>query len=67
MAGLARREVERTVRRTVTPIREDIGGEAQPEVTIDPALLQESDAAAAEDGEEEKKAKPARKPAAKKE
>ncbi len=68
-AGLARREVERTVRRTVTPIREDIGGEAQPEVTIDPALLQESEEGSEEDTAEEKKpkAKAARKPAAKKE
>lgn len=36
--GIARREVERTARRTIVPIQSEAQN-AQPEVTIDPALL----------------------------
>lgn len=59
-AGLARREVERTVRRTVVPIQSEAEENAQPEVTIDPALLRDS----GEEGEEgeDKSAKPKAKP-----
>ncbi|MDR2982291.1 MAG: 30S ribosomal protein S2 [Puniceicoccales bacterium] len=64
-AGLARREVERAVRRTVTPIRQESEQSAQPEVTIDPALLRDATDEDTEDGDAsaKPKAKPVRKPA----
>ncbi len=63
-AGLARRESERTVRRTITPIQAEVEQAEQPEVTIDPALL----AGGEEEGADKDAAKPkaktgARKPA----
>ncbi|MDR2844773.1 MAG: 30S ribosomal protein S2 [Puniceicoccales bacterium] len=60
-AGLARRDIERTVRRTVVPIAEAAQG-AQPEVTIDPSLLREDTEEPEVGGEEKAKAKPKARP-----